>query len=491
MTPLILSIAEDQDRNRGRDALALETPQDEGRSATVERDRHYQALVDAKFQQIARLTYFDATALSPLQMDDINFCATVVKKGVHGIVWELNLKEGAILARRAKTHPQLLAHAVEMFIPHTFHHDLVNDTLLHNPHLGIANISALFHGPKQDNLDNTACQSHCLVPETERPIDLQQMHSASCITPQDKATYIVREMGMSELREKEGIRLHPRKLQELAFQLLSTVDFLNSRGVFHLNIDVTSIQLIRRSGFDGHFYVLCDFGDAVYIDPSGLERRHVYTDILSGNMKNRAPETVSSFRPTPAPTTPSAAASTTTTPHNDGRGWYNIAKTDVWAVGCVLWRLCCGNHTDLFNSEKEVIDKPIELGYLLKQDCPCVHTLIERILDRNFDMRPSAAHAAAFVGAEMFLDGGIAGLCESLRSLPRQEKAVDWLQSQMYSKKNEVVAEQVRREQQATGGTSPVLTPVSTLLEAVFLQQTSPQLLLDSLPMFMPEIPQY
>ncbi|KAH3732892.1 hypothetical protein Pelo_16272 [Pelomyxa schiedti] len=231
MTPLRHSFAEDQYRNRRSDASALESPQDEGRGAVAERDRYFQALVDAKFQQMAQLTYFDAPALSPLQMDDIDFSATVVKTGVHGIVWELNLKEDAILVRRAQRHPQPLSHAVEMFSPHTLHHDLVNATLLQNPHWGIANIFVLFHGPKQNKLYNTARQSHCLVPENETPVDFQRTHSASCITPQDKATYIVREMGSSELREKEGMRLHPLKLQELAIQLLSTVDFLNNRGV--------------------------------------------------------------------------------------------------------------------------------------------------------------------------------------------------------------------------------------------------------------------
>ncbi|KAH3722652.1 hypothetical protein Pelo_18642 [Pelomyxa schiedti] len=86
---------------------------------------------------------------------------------------------------------------------------------------------------------------------------------------------------------------------------------------------------------------------------------------------------------------------------------YNIVKTDT---------------------EEEVRTKPIELGYQLKS-FPCMHTLLERILDHKFTMWPSAAHAAAFVGAEMFLPDGVDGLCGSLR---RQSKPEDWLQFQMH-----------------------------------------------------------
>ncbi|KAH3732895.1 hypothetical protein Pelo_16275 [Pelomyxa schiedti] len=432
-------------------------------------------------QMVGRLTDFGVTALRSLGMEDLEFhCAKVVGIGTKGVVSEVKLKANSIFSTRAQIdlHRKLSQGiAVKMLFPKAVelqlsthpiprHHVLGNEyvTLLQNPHLGIANIFTHFYGPTQTNLlsVNSTLQSHSLVPDGARkPVDPQ--HELP-----EETVYIVQELGISNL---EKVKLHPSRVLEVAFQLLSTVDFLNKKGVFHMDIKMSSILTMQRKGFDGQFVVLSGFENAVYVDPSqstgpGMAECN-FPEGLAGNIINRAPEAL----------IPQILVSD----NNSGatsvqRASYNIAKTDVWAIGCVLWRFLCGAGINLFHTEEEIRTKPIDLGDQLKEECRCVHTLLERILDRDFARRPSAAHAAAFVGAEMFLPDGIAGLCGSLL---RQSKPEDWLQFQMHEEKKKLV--------HSVAPSAPA--PVSTVLRTVFLQHTTPRFLLDSLHLFIPSLP--
>ncbi|KAH3744917.1 hypothetical protein Pelo_13692 [Pelomyxa schiedti] len=437
-------------------------------------------------QMVGRLTDFGVSALRSLGMEDLEFhCAKVVGSGTKGVVTEVKLKANSIFSTQIDVYRNLSPGiAVKMLFPKAIelqllnlprprHHVLGNEyvTLLQNPHWGIANSFTHFYGPTQTNLLPVDSTHQSLAPDyAGKPVDPHLEHSAARRPLPKETVYIVQELGLSNLVALEKIKLHPSRLLEVAFQLLSTVDFLNKRGVFHMDIKMNSILTMQRKGFDGQFIVLCGFDDAVYVDPlqptgPGIAECNC-PEGLAGNKTNRAPEAL----------TPQLVVSD----NNSGatavqRALYNIAKTDVWAIGCVLWRLLCGAGINLFQTEEEIRTKPIDLGYQLKS-FPCMHTLLERILDRKFATRPSAAHAAAFVGAEMFLPDGVDGLCGSLR---RQSKPEDWLQFQLHEEKKKLV--------NSVGPSAPI--PVSTVLRAVFLEHTTPRVLLDSLHIFIPSLP--
>ncbi|KAH3732893.1 hypothetical protein Pelo_16273 [Pelomyxa schiedti] len=484
-----ISTKRDSTQMHEKDELLQEQGQELLR-AKARLERMSQFSEELLFQQmVGRLTESGVTALRSLGMEDFEFHGPqVVGIGTKGVVSEGKLKANSIFSTRAHIDlhrklsqgiaiKMLFPKAVELQLstqPRPRHHGLGNEyvTLLQNPHWGIANIFTLFYGPTQANLlsVDTTRQSHSLVPDcTEKPVDPQHERSASCTPLPEETVYIVQELGISNLVALEKVKLHPSRLLEVAFQLLSTVDFLNKRGVFHMDIKMSSILTMQRNGFDGQFVVLSGFEDAVFVDPSqptgpGMAECN-FPEGLAGNIINRAPEAL----------TPQIVMSD----NNSGatsvqRDFYNIAKTDVWAIGCVLWRLLCGAGVNLFQTKEEIRTKPIDLGYQLKS-CPCMHTLIERILDREFATRPSA-HAAAFVGAEIFLPDGIDGLCGSLLN---QSKPEDWLQFQMHEEKKKLV--------NSVGPSAP--TPVSTVLRAVFLKHTTPRLLLDSLHIFIPSLP--
>ncbi|KAH3766214.1 hypothetical protein Pelo_1888 [Pelomyxa schiedti] len=283
-------------------------------------------------------------------------------------------------------------------------------SLVQNPHWGVANILSFFRSFTQANLIPPETPKCIVHSETGQPLNNSPHNHCNCISVYDRTTFISEELGSetidSVLSSKSlaakppvpHLQQQPQPLwfvgKDLtissAFQLLTTVDFLNNeRGVFHLDIKTDNILLLARKPLfsPGQFTVLCDFGASMSVDPTGDTPGKLVLgprEGLDGNLMNRAPETLRPFSITP------------------NESWWDVSKTDVWAVGCVLWNMCFG--IPLFKSQEETTSKAVTVPPSLSSDCPFFSKLLTHLLDRDTARRPPAWLASAFVGAHMFLD---------------------------------------------------------------------------------------
>ncbi|KAH3762193.1 transport protein Sec24 [Pelomyxa schiedti] len=298
-------------------------------------------------------------------------------------------------------------------------------SLIQNTHWGVANILSFFRSYTQEVLIPRDRKMYLVSSETGNPLN-RGADDQDRVSIYDRTTFITQELGSTTLekhvqttvvtvRPQQQPRHHTTsraanhaspsraaptvvlplgrdQTLESTFQLLATVDHLNNkRGLFHLDIKSDNILLLERSGFTGQFTVLCDFGTSVNINPSGSGGiapgmlQLGPNEAPGGNLINRAPESLRPVALTPRSST------------------YDVSKTDLWAIGCVVWQMCFG--TSAFTSEAAITSKPISIPPELGRDCPCLHQLLARVFDRNPATRPSARLAAAFVGTHLFLPG--------------------------------------------------------------------------------------
>ncbi|KAH3732896.1 hypothetical protein Pelo_16276 [Pelomyxa schiedti] len=329
------------------------SPVPQSNEVEKERDDCKRSYEELRFQQMAeQLTEVPIAAQRTLGIEDLDFIGPL-RTGWHGIVylWNHLSQRMAVKMLSPYADDHFLSSNFSRLLGHAFGNVYV--TLLQNSHLGIANIFTSFRAPTQTNLlsvDSTH-QPHCLVDDgAGKPIALQ--HGLL-----EETVYIVQELGSSNLAAIERDHVDLPRVWEIAFQLLCTVDFLNKRGVFHMGIKMSRILIMQRHGFEGSFYVLCSFEDGVLVDQSQSTGPAMaecnLNEYLAETVLNRAPEAL----------TPQIVMSD----NNSGatsvqRDFYNIAKTDVWAIGCVLWRLLCGAGVNLFQTKEEIRTKPIDLG---------------------------------------------------------------------------------------------------------------------------------
>ncbi|KAH3760338.1 hypothetical protein Pelo_7843 [Pelomyxa schiedti] len=286
-----------------------------------------------------------------------------------------------------------------------------------------------WHIPRKIIEQGVTLRKMCLVSsETGKPVDSTPHNHRECVSIYDRTTFITQELGSVTLEKhmqqaelptpsfsqqqnrsaaatktdtttSSVLPLGMDKTLESTFQLLSTVDHLNNTcGLFHMDIKSDNILFLERAGFTGQFTVLCDFGTSVSINPSssvsdgGSSTGGVTPGMLElgqnevpeGNILNRAPETL-------RPVSLKPRSSST----------YNVSKTDLWAVGCVVWQMCTG--TTPFTSEEAITSKPLTIPAGLLSECPCLFHLLKRVFDRNPATRPSAGLASIFVGSHLFL----------------------------------------------------------------------------------------
>ncbi|KAH3756170.1 Protein NLRC3 [Pelomyxa schiedti] len=368
----------------------------------------------------------------------------------------------------------------------TFDQEILS--LFQNPHWGVSNIISFFCSRTQEEL-LPKDRKMCLVSiETGTPLTTIPHNHRECVPIFDRTTFITQELGSTTLEKHIQAPQQPPasstettsttvlplgsdKTLEISFQLLSTIDYLNNkRGLFHLDIKSDNILMLERSGFTGQFTVLSGFDTSVSIKPSeagganpGMLELVGLDSVLGGNLHNRAPESLEPVAVTPRTKT------------------YNVSKTDLWAIGCVVWQMCFGIAPP--NGEDSV-------GLLHK--CPCLYYLLKRLRDSNPERRPAAGLASIFVGAHLFLPPhvNLSYTCHSeaamvVSSSPTPSCAeLEW---GLRALKAQTCTDiRTMMEQQRDMPVDEKSVSVRLFLQMAFLKQATPQLILQSLVAFHP-----
>ncbi|KAH3731676.1 hypothetical protein Pelo_17495 [Pelomyxa schiedti] len=224
----------------------------------------------------------------------------------------------------------------------------------------------------------------------------------------DRTYFLTMELGINNLAkivdEKFGrhgtIRRVSNPLETahgmwiLAFCCLCACSHMNTHGWFHDDIKLNNILLVQRPtttiishALRGDIWVFCDLGTSIECPTGEFICETGYT--FEGNGINRSPEV---SRPHP---------------HSRDQQRIPLAKNDVWALGCVLFEVIAGIHPYYRHNE---IDHNIFLAssvpFLIPDEfrgSTPISALVPFLLERDPNIRPTAAQALLICGAIMFL----------------------------------------------------------------------------------------
>ena len=132
----------------------------------------------------------------------------------------------------------------------------------------------------------------------------------------DRTTYFIMELCKSNLQTY--IDNYKGKISNsngilIGFQILIGIKHLYSNNSVHLDLKPDNILITNRANIDGLQVVIGDFGT---VNP------FLYTEHVSSNIANRAPE-LFDF---------------------NGKDPVDIRNNDVWAAGCILYEVLTGEH---------------------------------------------------------------------------------------------------------------------------------------------------
>ncbi|KAH3757832.1 Vacuolar protein 8 [Pelomyxa schiedti] len=325
--------------------------------------------------------------------------------------------------------------------------------LMQNRHWGVANVLNYWRDWTLPELFGPGHEAIALVDSTTG----KHLSGKGKIEVYNRTTYVLQELGSSTLRasmQSNRAQFTPQFVLAAAFQLLATVNYLNSRGCYHMDIKDDNILFLERDGFEGSFLVLCDFGVAVLSDTGILSLSP--GEAHPGNIVNRAPEVL---HPEPTP---------------DGQhNRFDLRKNDPWAIGCVIWQIV--NGSPLFLDSNEILVKPVIVPERIAQHP--VGKLLSGLLQKKPANRPSAFLSSMYAGYHAFIKRSPAQPTESSLSqvleLARTEALgqLDGLQGAT----------------QQGGATVPISRqsiPAELFLRLAFLEQATPALILEALNCF-------